>query len=549
MSPRSFVLAVLLVSAICFAQAPQDQPAPAPADPSNAPAQQDNSVIPLDTTIHVNVVGRTTQAVNYRHRSGSTHVNFQGTDLMPEAKGNAKVDTNKLGRLVIDTSLHKLRPPTSFGPNYLTYVLWAITPEGRPVNLGEIQPDHDGNANPHVTSDLQAFGLIVTAEPYYAVTRPSDLVVMENVLRPDTEGWEQHINAKYDALDRQTYFIDLNGKPLPAASAGPKVPVDLKEARNAVAIARAAGAEHYAPEAFARAVQFLDRAEMYLQQKQNTGPIISVSRGATQQAEDARILTIRLKEQERIDNERRAQEEATAAAQSKADEEARRAAEAKAQAEQAALQRQQAEAQQREAELQRQQADAARQAALQKEQEAQADAERARQAQLLAEQQREALRQRLIQQLNSVLQTRDTPRGLVATMPDVLFAFGQATLKQDARERLAKVSGILLAYPDLKMTVEGYTDDVGSEEFNQRLSEKRAANVRDYLVSQGVSLDNVFAQGLGEANPVAPNNTSAGRQKNRRVELVLSGESIGNMLPATASPAPAPQAATPAVSK
>lgn len=571
MNARSFALALaaVLLAALTFAQAPQDQPQPAPAYPAAAPQDQppqpapaqnnDQDVVPLNTTIRVNVVGRSTQAVNYRHRSGSTHINFAGTSLMPEGTGQAKIDTDKAGRLVINTSLHHMRKPTSFGPQYLTYVLWAITPEGRPANLGEVLPNNGGNADPHVTTDLQAFGMIVTAEPYFAVTRPSDMVVMENVVRPDTEGWEEHITAKYEAMDREAYTVDLHGQELPATSALAKTPLDLLEAMNAVAIARAAGAEQYAPDALARAVDFLNKAEDYLKRKQGVGPIGTVARGATQQAEDARILTIRRKQQEAIETERREQEQRAEEARARAAAEAQRAAEARAEAAQQAQQRQLAEQQQQQAEqarqqadLARQQAEAARQAALQQQQQAQAEAERAQLAAQQAEQQREAMRQRLIQQLNTVLQTRDTPKGLVATMPDVLFAFNNANLKPDARERLAKVAGILLAYPDLKLRVEGYTDNIGSDQYNQVLSEKRAANVRDYLVSQGVPLDNVTAQGFGMADPVAPNNTAKGRQQNRRVELVLSGESIGyTAAPAGAATTPPPPAPdnSPAVPK
>jgi outer membrane protein OmpA-like peptidoglycan-associated protein len=313
--------------------------------------------------------------------------------------------------------------------------------------------------------------------------------------------------------------------------------LDLLEARNAVAIAKAAGAQHYAPDSLAKAEDMLQRAEDYLQRKQGRTPIGTAARGATQMAEDARVLTLRRKEQERIDAERRAHEEAQAKAEADARLAQEQAAKAQAQAEEDARRR--AEAEQAQAEAQRQQA-----AALAQQQQAEAataaaqlaaaeaerqekEAERQRQE---AIRQKEEMRARLLAQLNQVLQTRDTPRGLVVSMPDVLFDFNKFTLKPEARERLARISGIVLAYPDLKLQIEGYTDSIGSDEYNQTLSEKRAGAVRGYLISSGVSLDNVTAMGMGKADPIADNSTAAGRKLNRRVEMIVSGDVIGTQL-------------------
>jgi outer membrane protein OmpA-like peptidoglycan-associated protein len=149
---------------------------------------------------------------------------------------------------------------------------------------------------------------------------------------------------------------------------------------------------------------------------------------------------------------------------------------------------------------------------------------------LQAQQQAEQQRQRLLAQLNQVLQTRDTARGLIVNMSDVLFDLNKATLRPGAKLRLAKVAGIILAYPDLKLQVDGFTDSTGTPEYNQELSEKRAQSVRDFLVSQGVSMDNVVTRGFGPSNPVASNATASGRQMNRRVELVVSGTAIGTTL-------------------
>ena len=539
----------LLLSSLIWAQDNSATPMyPANPHPEQPPAtnqdaapQQMNQNTGQDIPVfRVNVFARTTKAVNYRHRGGSTTVDFRGTDLMPAVGGHAKVD-GKAGRLAIGAELTHLQPATSFGGQYLTYVLWAITPEGRAVNLGEILPSEGGKSKIDVTTDLQAFGLIVTAEPYYAVVRPSNKVVAENVLRAETKGFEEPIDAKFDVLEGSQYTIDVPAEKLPASQAGPNAPLDLLEARNAVAIAKAAGAQQYAPDSLTKAEDMLQRAEDYLQRKQGRTPIGTAARGASQMAEDARVLTLRRKEQERLDTERRAREEAQAKAEADAEAARKNAQDAQAQAAEDARRRAEAEA--ANAEAQQRQA-----AALAAQQQAQADADAARlaaeeaarqkaeadqqraaaeQGRQQAEQQKEEMRARLLAQLNQVLQTRDTARGLIVSMPDVLFDFNKYTLKSEARERLARISGIVLAYPDLRLNIEGYTDSIGTDQYNQTLSEKRAATVRDYLIKSGVSLNNVFAQGFGKAEPVADNSTAAGRKLNRRVDMVVSGDVIG----------------------
>ncbi len=519
---------------------------------SFAAAQQENPPVePMDQTpvFRVKVVSRTTKAVNYRHRGGSTTVDIKGTSLMPEVNGKAKVE-GKNGRLQINVELSKLGPPSRVGPQYLTYVLWAITPEGRAQNLGEIVPDGNGKTSLDVTTDLQAFGLIVTAEPYFSVTRPSNEVVAENIIRQETKGFEEAIDAKFDMLEGGEYTVDMPATQLPSTTADPKTPLTLLEARNAVAIAKAAGAEHYAADSLQKAEDYLARAEDYLKRKQGKTPIGTAARGATQMAEDARILTLRRKEQERIANEKQAMLDKQRAAEADARASADAEAKAKAQAEEDARRRAQAEADrataekaQAEAQLQQAQSDAARAAAMADQQKAEAEAERQRQAAAEAIRQKEEQRQRLLNQLNQVLETKDTDRGLVVSMPDVLFDSGSYTLKPAARERLARISGIVLAYPDLKLEIEGHTDSVGSDSYNQTLSEKRAASVRDYLVNNGVSINNVIARGFGKTRPVADNSTAKGRQLNRRVEMIVSGDVIGTQVTpgATTTPAPPPQ--------
>ena len=507
-------------------------------------------------------VSRSIQTVNYWAR-GSTKVDFRGTELSPRAEGNAKIES-KNGSLAIEAEFKGLEDPSKFGPEYLVYVLWAITPEGRAVNLGEVLPGESGKSKISVTTDLQAFGMIVTAEPYYSVTHPSNQVVAENILRQETKGFEEPIDAKFDVLEGGQYVIDVPAEQLPATQANNNVPLDLLEARNAVAIAKAAGAEEYAASSLAKAVDMLNRAEDYLQRKQGRTPIGTAARGATQMAEDARVLTLRRKEQERLAAERRARQEAQEKAEADARAAQERATQAQAQADEDARRRAEAERAQAEAERARTEAQANQAASLAAQQQAQAQADAARQAAEDSERQKEAaqrateeaeraraeavrqkeeMRARLLAQLNQVLQTRDTARGLVVNMPDVLFDFNKYTLKPAARERLARVSGIVLAYPDLKLEIEGHTDSIGSDDYNQTLSEKRAAAVRDYLVSSGVSMSNVVARGMGKTDPVADNHSAAGRKLNRRVEMIVSGDVIGARI-GSSSDAEAPTPST-----
>jgi len=481
----------------------------------------------------VTVVSRTVKAVNYHHRSGTTHIDFRGTELMPAAVGEASVQS-QMGSTRIDTTLHHMTPAGQFGPEFMTYVLWGITPEGRAVNLGEVVLEGD-HAKLNSTTDLQTFGLIVTAEPYFAVTQPSDVVVAENFLRSDTAGTIEQVDAKYELLQRGQYV--LNRSQYAPVKVNPKGPLQLAEAENAVEIARLAGAGQYAADTMAKAELDLHNAQGFLHGTKNRKESETDAREATQMAEDARIITIRkIQAEERAAEQARAQQAAEeakqAAEEAKREQQLREKAEADRQA--ALLAQQQAQQAAEEAAKMRADAEAARAAALAQQQAAQAEAERARSAaqqseaaRQQAENEKAQLRERLRQQLNTILETRETQRGLIVNISDVLFDFNKYTLKPGAREKLAKVSGILLAYPGLKIQVEGYTDSIGSDDYNMTLSQQRADAVRTYMVSQGVPPDTVTALGLGKADPVADNATAAGRQQNRRVEMVVSGAPIG----------------------
>jgi len=511
----------------------------------------------------VTVISRSVQAVNYQHRSGSSKLDFAGTDLMPSANGEAQVNS-KRGSIEIEAEFGNLQKPTTFGNEYLTYVLWAISPEGRAVNLGEVLLGGNHRSKLHVTTDLQAFALIVTAEPYYAVRQPSNAVVLENVVRDDTKGTTEAVNAKYELMERGGYIP--TGYKFDPVVLNAKLPLEFFEARNALRIAESEGAETYASDSYRHAVQLMNTADGYAINKHiDRKPLIAVSREAVQTAEDARAIAVKKMDDVRLANERQDSADAQAKSEGRANDANRqrelaegdnaRAQAAKAQAESDAANAQNAKTQ-AESDAARARADADNaQAATAKANAdmannqaasatalsaAQADAEQSRlaaqQAQLNAQQaetDKAALRRKLSEQLNSILQTRESARGLIVSMSDVLFDTGKYSLKPGAREKLAKVAGILLAYPGLNIEVGGYTDNVGGNAMNQTLSENRAGSVRDYLVQQGVASGAVSSKGFGNTLPVASNDNSAGRQQNRRVELLVSGEAIGSPVNAT----------------
>jgi outer membrane protein OmpA-like peptidoglycan-associated protein len=530
------------------------------AAPAGATQIQQRGKQPI-YTITINVVDRTTTAINYRHRSSATKIDFRGTPLMPAANGDAKVES-KQGFIEINADFRNLQSATRFGPEFLTYVMWTITPEGRAANVGEVILNGT-NSKLDVTTELQAFGLVVTAEPYFGVTQPSDVVVMENFVRQDTVGKVEQIDAKYELLQRGQYTLNVTPADLKPIQLDKNTPLDLYEARNAVRIAKWAGADVSAADSFEKARKLLDQAEAYKARKAGDKPVSMTAREAVQTAEDARLITLKSQADARIEQERSASagREATAnadAAGARADarDAERDRAAAQAQADrtrsdaQAAAQRATDDARaqaertrldtlataQRSADEAKAQADRSKIDADLASQRAAVDKDAVEVANQLAmknaadksEREKKELRAKLALQLNTILQTQDTARGLVVHMSDVLFNTGQYSLLPGAREKLAKISGIVLAYPTLRLEVEGHTDSVGTDQLNMTLSENRAGSVRDFLIQEGMATTSIASRGFGKTQPVATNDTSAGRQQNRRVELVVSGDVIGN---------------------
>jgi outer membrane protein OmpA-like peptidoglycan-associated protein len=524
------VFAVAIPAA--YAQEPNPTSQAEPAQ-GNAITQQNGIYI-----YKVKVVQHNLDCVNYLHRSGSTTIGFAGTPLLAGAKGDAKV-TSERGGITIEANFQGLTPANGFGHEYLTYVLWAISPDGRAQNLGEVLPAGTKN-NIRVTTALQSFGMIVTAEPYFSVSEPSDMVVLQNVIRQDkTSGVLETVSANYFLLPRGTYAETAGAHTVAnPITRNERSPLEMYEADNAMRIAHEAEADKYAPEIMAKAELDRQNASDIDGNKHGDRKMeITDAREAVERAEDARVASLRKQAAER--------EAATVMAKDKAQADAalsqQQAAQAQLDAQNSQMKAQQAQLQAEQAQAAKAQADAAR---------AQAEAEAAEARAKAAEANKSvedanAVREKLRQQLNSVLATSETARGLIVNMSDVLFDTGKYTLKPTTQISLAKVAGILQAYPGLKVQVEGYTDSVGSDDYNQKLSDNRASTVKNFLIAQGVSTNSITSQGFGKNDPVADNATSSGRQQNRRVNMVVSGDAIGIGQGQTASAAsqgqPAPQ--------
>ena len=457
---------------------------------------------------HITVIEHSLQAVNYQYRSGSTDIDFRGTVLLARAKGKATVESNR-GRTEIDAKLQGLTSPQAFGKEYLTYVLWAISPEGAAHNLGEVVANASNNASLRVTTDLQAFGMLVTAEPYAAVRQPSDVVVLENQVRPGTVGRIEPIQAKAELLPRGHYVLDKQKSQELLSQDAPKVSMgeyeqlsQIYQAENAMALARTVNADTLAPDVYAKARQLLEDAKQKHAGKAGTSFVVQSAREAAQTADDARVIALKKAQDDKVANA----EQRVAAAQQ-----------------------------------------AAQQAR------AEADAARAETARLRAESSRPPetlpiappppvdnqppvaihavvtpssatpqmqLRSRLYTQLKAVADTLDTPRGLVVVIPDADFKEGNLTVEPvDELSRVAKA----ISPTGLQITVEGNSDTSA----NEGISWKRAESVKEALISSGLRASAITARGLGNSRPTTSNATEAGRIENRRVEIVLSGAAIG----------------------
>jgi outer membrane protein OmpA-like peptidoglycan-associated protein len=409
----------------------------------------------------------------------------------------------------------------------LSYVLWAITPDGAPHNLGEIVPNGSNRAHLPVTTDLQAFGLIVTAEPYSSVRHPGDVVVMQNEVRPDTVGDIHHVMAKVELMPRGHYTWNVPASESAGVADAPKVSMSryqailqTYEAQNAIGIATSAGAQQYAPDVLAKAEKELAQAQQLQSTKGNDDIIVQHARAATEIAEDARIIAERHQQDTALiaAREQTAQaQQAQMQAQANAEQEKARADNAQAQAQMEREARERAEADARIAREQAEQATVvevqpapATQPAVTPQQTNQAATEKQFRAQLL-------------QRLNMANVTRDTPRGLDATLNDADFDRGQ--LRPAPANAVSRMAAVLAARPDLRISVEGNSDTPeGAETARQRAQAVAAA-----LQAAGVPAQRISCQGYGNSRLIVSNATEQGRMENRRVEIVITGDAIGTV--------------------
>jgi outer membrane protein OmpA-like peptidoglycan-associated protein len=479
----------------------------------------------LSVTASMNLVDRTIKTINYQHRNGSTKIELYGTILLPAFHGEARVE-NRRTYSEIEVVFRNLQSATHFGPEFITYVLWAVSPEGRPTNLGEVIIRGTGSRL-EVTTELQAFGLIVTAEPYFGVTQPSDVVVMENVVGKETDVKAGEIDAKYALLPRGHYTANALTAELVPIAAQKDTPLNLYEARNAVRIARWAGADVHASDRFQRASSLLAQAEDFKASNFESQSIDANAREAVLTAEDARLITLKVQSEARLAKEREDFDIRAAAANAAAAKLLTDASDAfrlNAVASNAAAAKALTDA----SDAFHLSANAAAQHAAQNNQTLKSgDVLEIKVVTGESERGKQELRSKLMTQLKEVLQTEDGARGLIVNIAGSFFGTGQYWLNSAAKEKLTRISVIVLAHPTLKIEVGGYTDNEGTEQSNVVLSENRADAVRDFLLSRGIAASSISSIGHGEGRPVATNDTAAGRQQNRRVELVISGDIIG----------------------
>jgi outer membrane protein OmpA-like peptidoglycan-associated protein len=489
---------------------------------------------------------RTTLAIRYREGK-TTEIRLDGTSASPRTRGKAKVEA-KRGAAAIEVELDDLGSASTFGPFYTTYVLWGITPEGQTNNLGEVP--WKGDKKLRASLPIQRFGLIVTAEPYGAVAAPSPRVIAQNQLKQG-ESVASTGEITYTGDEGNLYTADSSVE----AAFDDKTPPPIAAARLSVKVAERADAPTYARGELAQATEKLAQMEAAFKEKPNSeGAWGSFARETARLAQTARVNAGSRRTQVALAEER--QQQMKTLEQAKADADAAAAA-ARAERERAEAERQSAEratAEQRaamaEAERAKLAAASAQEAATTAQQQAltakqeaesaQQQAEQARAAQQAAYDQaaaamkeaqqataeRDKLRQQLETSLGAILETTRTARGLVVNMGDVLFDLGKSTLRPEAREKLSRLTGVLLAYPAAyTVEVEGHTDSTGSDDLNNKLSQARAESVRDYIVSGGLKGDRfVGTRGFGKTQPVASNDTSDGRQRNRRVEIVINDQ-------------------------
>ncbi len=462
-------------------------------------------------------------------------IKMRGTERLPRANGEAKVERKK-GITEIEIELDEMKPARYFGGDYNTYVMWVVSPEGLTANLGEFILQ--GNRSKlNVSTSFATFGMFVSAEPHFLVRTPSRFVVIENSRPTRDVGLVTTSRIKYRGYEGTYNSWRETLADIPEIRE--KLRPHVGEARTAVELARRAEAETYAPEEFQKALASLQEAEGAVERNVGQGNLMLLGHRTVRMAVEAEQLGTERAYDAALQAERNANAQ-------RIDDLQEAISEAETQAERARLETQRRQLQLEMEQRARRQAAENAQLAAQRAAEAEARAQRAREEAARAQRQAELAerslsdarneieqtqqelteaQKRMRQALSTVVEIRETTRGLILNLPDILFDFGKSTLKPPAREIVSRMAGILLVSPDYGLRIEGHTDSVGSEEYNQKLSLKRAQAVRDYLEEAGLGSRILAVEGFGESKPVASNDTAKDRQKNRRVEIVIQEQS------------------------
>jgi flagellar motor protein MotB len=435
----------------------------------------------------VTIVSRTTKAINYGYLSAPTRVDFKSTPLLEGARGEAVIEPGR-GATMLKMQFEDVPAPSRFGPNYLTYVVWAISPDGRAQNIGELVLEGGTKAKLHTSTPLQTFAMIVTAEPYYSVTQPSDVVVMENVVGRGTIGKVEEVNATYELLPRKPYTFDPAAQPKAETRLVSKEQHEsitaLYQALNAIQIAQSQGADKYAPERINRARALYEKARgfpVHLSKE-----IVSMAREAAQIAEDSRAIAVK-----RAQAEREAEEQRNAVAPPPPAPPAPAPRPVPPPADQ-----QRSRAVTPPPAPQPQAAVAPEPAAPPIE----VDHSQFTKDDPQAVQNR----RRVLGALPRSVEVIDSSRGVVVTLP------GNANASAYAPSIASAVRGLR----GLRFEIEGHTDPSNAE----------AERVRQALVAAGVSPNSIIVRGFGNTKPRGPR----GSAQNRRVEVIIAGDAIGN---------------------
>lgn len=484
-------------------------------------------------------VARQTVAITYP-LDETINVKFRGTTLLPRLTGQAKIRRAGRRGTRVELSLDNLTRASELGGIYTTYLLWAVAPDGRVDNLGEIKRSGSGfvDSKLDVTTPLQTFALIVTAEPHFLMKIPSRMVVMEN-LPPQRSGGSQIATVNVQYIGNSSDYFRDSRVPEIADRDYRDTPVSLLGARQALNLAKFAGANQDAPAELQQADDDLQAAEKAWRFNQSSADVDVLARKATSTGAKAeemalarRSARLRREDIQRRDEALRSAEKTAEGAQREIDQlrsdldreqRARELAERDAATANQQTREQRIEIARLRDELQavRSEGEAAKIRVARFEGEKQA--EDARRAAAEREQQRIAAQATLKQTLAKFGTLKETANGLRLALPESMWTSPRGSdLAATAAAKLEPLAALLASNPDYQILIEVYTDNKGDEVSLQQLTQDRARVLSERLQSAGVDPSRIQANGMGASNPLTKNTTVAGRSRNRRTEITLT---------------------------